>query len=523
MGSGGPMQTQYATAGGVLLHTSVHYVPNKEGLIMARKRVVVVGAGPGGLTAGMILARRGCDVTLFEKDDRVGGRNRTLEIDGFVFDVGPTFLMMKYILDEVFELAGKKIDDYLDVAPLDPMYVLNFGEDRIEITTDHERLKQQIARLFPGEEQGLDAFMRAERVRYEKMIPCLKKDYSSFSAMYAKDMRNALPHLSIGKSLFANLGRYFASERLRVCFTFQAKYLGMSPWQCPAAFTIIPYIEHAFGIHHVRGGLSRISEAMARVLQENGGTIRTETPVKRVLVRAGRAVGVELDTGERIDADEVVINADFGHAMSTLFEPGVLRKYTPARLQRMKYSCSTFMLYLGLDKVYPEPHHQILFAADYRKNIEDIAVHGRVSEDLSVYVRNASVSDPTLAPAGKSALYVLVPVPNNTHRVDWTAIKDTVRSRVFNTIKSRTSMTDIEQHIEVERMITPLDWANEGVHYGATFNLAHTLGQMLYFRPRNRFEEVSHCYLVGGGTHPGSGLPTIYESGRISADLITGT
>lgn len=419
--------------------------------------------------------------------------------------------MMRYILDEVFALAGKRIEDFLDISPLDPMYVLDFGSERMEVTSDHERLKQEIARIFPGEEKGLDEFMRLEKRRLEKMTPCLQKDYSNFSAMYSREMRNALPYLSLGKTLYSNLGRYFASERLRICFTFQAKYLGMSPWQCPAAFTIIPYVEHAFGVHHVRGGLSRISEAMARVLEENGGTIRTATRVKRVLVRDGRAVGVELDGGEQVEADEVVINADFGHAMSTLFEPGLLRKYTPNRLERMKYSCSTFMLYLGLDKLYQEPHHKILFAADYRQNIQDIAVHGRVSEDLSIYVRNASLTDPTLAPEGKSALYVLVPVPNNTHGIDWASIKDVVRGRVLNVIKKRTSMSDIEQHIEVERMITPDDWANEGVHYGATFNLAHTLGQMLYFRPHNRFEEVEHCYLVGGGTHPGSGLPTIYE------------
>ena len=250
-------------------------------------------------------------------------------------------------------------------------------------------------------------------------------------------------------------------------------------------------------MQHVRGGLSRISEAMARVLADNGGTVRTGCPVRRVLVKDGRAVGVELEDGGRVEADEVVINADFGHAMSTLFEPGVLRKYTPNRLERMKYSCSTFMLYLGLDRLYQEPHHQILFARDYRANIEDIAVRGRVSEDLSVYVRNASINDPTLAPAGKSALYVLVPVPNMTHAVDWPEIGATVRRRVLDTIKARTSMKDIEEHIEVERMLTPRDWAAQGVHNGATFNLAHTLGQMLYFRPHNRLRRWSTAGLWG--------------------------
>ncbi len=179
------------------------------------------------------------------------------------------------------------------------------------------------------------------------------------------------------------------------------------------------------------------------------------------------------------------------------------------------------MLYLGLDKIYDEPHHAIHFARDYQANIADIAQHKRLSEDCSFYVRNASITDPTLAPEGKSALYVLVPTPNATGQADWERERGPMRDRVLEHIKSRTSMTDIDAHIEVEHCITPADWAAKDVYFGATFNLAHTLTQMLYFRPRNRFEELEHCYLVGGGTHPGSGLPTIYESGRISANLLT--
>lgn len=488
---------------------------------MGKTRIIVVGAGPGGLTAGMILAKRGFDVTIVEQGAKVGGRNSALEIDGFVFDIGPTFLMMRYILDEVFELAGKKSEDYLDFSYLDPMYRLDFQGMQVEVTPDHERMKEQIRRHFPGEEAGLDAFLRAEGLRYEKMAPCLQKDYSRFSAMLSKEMRRALPHLSLGKTLFGNLGRYFRNETLRTCFTFQAKYLGMSPWQCPAAFTIIPYVEHAHGIYHVRGGLSRISDAMAAVAAGHGAAIRLASRVRQIIVEHGAAKGVVLENGEELRADAVVINADFAHAMSTLFAPGVLRKYAPERLPQKQYSCSTFMLYLGLDTLYQEPHHAIYFAKDYHENIQDIAVRGKVSEDLSIYVRNASITDPDLAPPGKSAVYVLVPVPNNQAAIDWPAIQGTVRNRVIQRIKERTSMKDIEDHIVVERVITPADWAQNSVYMGATFNLAHTLKQMLYFRPHNQFDEVGRCYLVGGGTHPGSGLPTIYESGRISANLIT--
>ncbi len=486
-----------------------------------KKHVVVVGAGPGGLTAAMILAHRGYQVTVLEKQASVGGRNAALRMNGYTFDLGPTFLMMRSILDEVFELAGRKSEDLLSFKYLDPMYRLDFRDVKIDVTTDHQQLKAQIEKFFPGESAGIAEFMRRERVRYEKMAPCLQKDYSNFSAMYSKEMRNALPHLSLTKSLYENLGRYFRSDRLRTCFTFQAKYLGMSPWNCPAAFTIIPYIEHAFGVWHVQGGLSAISDMMAKVLVDQGGRIFCDTPVRQILTKNRTATGVELENGEKLSADAVVINADFAHAMTTLFPPGLLRKHTPERLKRKEFSCSTFMLYLGLDKTYDDAHHSIYFARDYRKNIEDIAVHKRVSEDSSFYVRNASITDPTLAPPGHSALYVLVPVPNNTSGIDWTENAIDMRNRVLRQIKERTSMTDIERHIVAERVITPSDWQKDGVFLGATFNLAHSLGQMLYFRPHNRFEELDRCFLVGGGTHPGSGLPTIYESGRISANLIT--
>jgi phytoene desaturase len=281
-------------------------------------------------------------------------------------------------------------------------------------------------------------------------------------------------------------------------------------------------VEHAFGIDHVMGGLSMISEAMANVTREHGAEIRLGAGVRRVLVRHGSARGVLLDDGTQVDADAVVINADFGHAMETLFEPGVIRKYSPVKLRERKYSCSTFMLYLGLDKIYDEPHHNIIFANDYRASIEEIARGGGPSDDMSVYVRNASRLDPSLAPKGHSAVYVLVPVANTKSGIQWTPeLVKNYRDKVVARIAARTSMKDIASHIVQERIITPKTWVDEfNLFLGATFNLGHTLGQMLYFRPRNRFEEVGRVYLVGGGTHPGSGLPTIYESARISADLI---
>lgn len=489
---------------------------------MADKHVVVIGAGPGGLTAAMILAKRGYRVTVFEREEKVGGRNRELTLGEYRFDTGPTFLMMKFILDEVFAEAGKRSADYLEFVKLDPMYRLSFADKIIEPTTDREKMAAQLETLFPGSAAGLERFYRTEKNRYDRMYPCLQKDYSFLSSLFCKPLLKALPHLALSKSLYGNLAGYFREEDCRIAFTFQAKYLGMSPWECPAAFTIIPFIEHEWGIYHVIGGLSRISEAMAVVVGENGGEIRLATKVDRIVVNNRRACGVRLSSGEEVPADAVVINADFGHAMTTLFDDGVLRKYSPAKVKNMKYSCSTFMLYLGIHGTCDEPHHNIIFANDYRHNVEDIVAGRKLPDDMSVYVRNASLNDPTLAPAGHSAIYVLVPAPNNAGGITWNdRTRDDYRARVLARIGERTGLKDLCDRIEVEKIVTPADWENEySVYNGATFNLAHNIGQMLYFRPRNKFEEIAGCYLVGGGTHPGSGLPTIYESGRISANLL---
>ena len=487
------------------------------------KRVAIIGAGPGGLTAGMILARRGFNVCIYEKDNIVGGRNKPLVLNGYTFDTGPTFLMMKFILDEMFQEAGTDARHYLDVIRLDPMYRLRFFDTEVLVSDDHEKMKAEIRRFFPGEETGFDRFLKKEEIRLKYLFPCLQKPYSSIFDMVSASLIKALPHLDLGTSVFQALGRYFHSEQLRICFTFQSKYLGMSAWECPAAFAMVAYIEHKWGIHHVRGGLNKISDAMAHVFQDNGGTLHLNTPVKRVLTRGTCACGVELADGTKVEADEIIVNADFSYAVTNLMDRTQVRKYTPERLARKKYSCSIFLLYLGVKKRYDQiPHHNIFFAKNYRKNVEDIFTRLTLSDEISFYVHNAAILDPTLAPPGKSTIYILVPVPNLQGQVNWAQEQESFRERVLEEVVRRTEMKDLRDHIEIEKVYTPETWRDEfNVYYGATFNLAHTLRQMLYFRPHNKFECLENCYLVGGGTHPGSGLPTIYESGRIVANLIS--
>jgi phytoene desaturase len=484
------------------------------------KKIAIIGAGPGGLTAGMILARHGYDVEIFEKEGYVGGRNAPLKLDGYTFDTGPTFLMMNFVLEEVFNLAGRDVTKYLEQVKLDPMYRLVFSDVELSPSSDQQKMEQELSRVFPGSEPGYRKFLKKEKIRFDAMYPCLKVDYSSFSSLFSANLLKAIPHLSLGRSIFENLGEYFTPEKLKLSFTFQSKYLGMSAWECPAAFSIIPFIEHSFGIFHVIGGLNMISQAMSKVFAEHGGKLRLNTPVERILIQNKTAKGVVLVGGEKVAADEVIINADFAYAMAHLTGNAVA-KYSPEKLDAMEYSCSTFMLYLGIDHRYDIPHHNVFFADKYRENIENIFHNGRLSDDLSFYVQNASVTDPTLAPVGHSTIYVLVPVPNMSFPISWENEKERYAEKVLDALESRAGLTGLRSHIKVKKIMTPDDWQNSyHVYKGATFNLAHTLLQMLYFRPHNEFEGFRNCYLVGGGTHPGSGLPTIYESGRISAEMI---
>ena len=487
-----------------------------------RKKAIVVGAGPGGLAAAMLLAKRGVDVQVFEKQPVVGGRNAEVRLGDYRFDLGPTFLMMKFLLDELFEDANRKLSDYIECKALDPMYKLLFAEKSMHVFADPLAMRAEIERVFPGEGGALDRFLENESIRFRKLYPCLQKPYQSALSLISPTLFAALPHIALGRSLHGVLSTYFRAEELRLAFTFQSKYLGMSPWDCPGLFTMIPYTEHAHGVYHVQGGLCRISHAMADVAREYGASIHTSTPVRRVLTKGRRTVGVELESGEKLECDDVVINADFGHAVSTLFDKGQLRKYTPAKLAKKNWSCSTFMMYLGLDRAYPEAeHHMIVFAKDYKGNLEDISHRKVTSEDISIYVRNSAVTDPSTAPPGHSALYILVPVPNNFSGIDWSEEKKRYRDRILKTLTERSPYIDIEQHIREELIVTPQDWEEKlGVYQGATFNMGHNFSQMLFMRPHNQFEEFEHCYLVGGGTHPGSGLPTIFESARISSNLI---
>ena len=485
------------------------------------QRVIIIGAGPGGLATAMLLAKAGLEVTVIESQPRVGGRTSAIEGDGYRFDLGPTFFLYPQILEEIFTAVGRDLHREVPMKRLDPQYRLTFGAGgELLCVSDVERMVAEIAKLAPADAPQFRRFMAYNRAKLEKLAPCLQTPFLGWTSLLQVRLLAVLPYLKPWKSLHAELAGFFRDPRLQLAFTFQSKYLGMSPFQCPSLFSILSFLEYEHGVWHPIGGCNALTRGMARVATEQGVTIRLSEPVEEILFDGRRAVGVRTATGE-LRADAVVVNADFGHAMTTLVPDRLRRRWTDKTIARKRFSCSTFMMYLGIEGRYDQlMHHNIYVARDYRRNLDEIENQHVLTEDPSFYVENPCRTDDTMAPPGHSALYVLVPVSHQHPNIDWSKERDRYRQVALRQL-AKIGLGDIEKRIRFERIVTPVEWENKiGIYKGATFNLAHNLGQMLHLRPQNRFEEFNRLYLVGGGTHPGSGLPVIFESARISAHLL---
>ena len=484
--------------------------------------VAIIGAGPGGLASALLLAKSGVKVTVFERSSRVGGRNKVFERDGFKFGLGPTFFHYPEVIEDIFQAIGLDAHEELNLQKLDINYRLIFGQGGVlDCTSNIDQMCERIAELS-GEKnaEGFRKYLADNSMKLEKSKQCLQEPWfgatdllSSRAARVAGVLR---PHRSVAKDLM----KIFDDERLMLAMSFQTKYLGMSPFNCPSLFTMLAYLEYEYGIFHPMGGLGSVSERMGEIAKDLGVEFRMDEAVTEVIMDKKTIKGVVTENGE-FYADKVVMNADFAQGMTSLFPDNVRRKWSNKKIDKKKYSCSTFMLYLGVNKTFDDlPHHQIYASKDYVSNLEDIEKHHRLTwDDPSVYVQNACVTDPGMAPEGCSTVYALVPVSHIHENINWDDEKDPFRNRIIDQIETKLGFEGLRESIVSELVITPEDWGDH-CYRGAVFNLAHGLDQMLWKRPKNEFDEIKNLYLVGGGTHPGSGLPVIYESARISSKLL---
>lgn len=484
------------------------------------KDALIIGGGPGGLASAILLAQAGVKVTLFERLPAIGGRTSTIEANGFQFDLGPTFFLYPRVLDEIFRSAGTTLKDEVEMVRLDPQYRIQFGGGgRIDCSPNVSAMEQQIAALCPRDAGGFERFLQENRTKLERMEPCLESAFQGWRDLLQIRLLKMLPMLRPHQSIDTYLKRFFTDERVRLAFCFQSKYLGMSPFRCPSLFSILSFLEYEHGVWHPIGGCGAVTRAMARLAERMGVDIRLNEPVEEILFTGNRVAGVRTRHGS-FHSQAIVVNADFARAMERLVPDHRRKRWTNARLAKKKYSCSTFMLYLGMEGTFDLPHHTIHIANDYEQNLDEIENRHVLSRDPSFYVQNACVTDASLAPAGHSTLYVLAPVTHQHPNVDWSRERSRYRDLLLKQMRKAGYEID-PARIRYERVITPADWDQRyEIYRGATFNLAHSLDQMLHLRPHNRFEDVDGIYLVGGGTHPGSGLPVIFESARISSNLL---
>lgn len=486
------------------------------------RTVNIIGAGPGGLACAMLLAQEGVRVRVLERLPVPGGRTSTITTtEGFKFDLGPTFFLYPRVLEEIFATCGRDLRQEVEMIRLDPQYRLVFGAGGdLLATPDIARMEEAVVKLSPADSGSFTRFMESNREKFARFAPFLEQPFESWRDLANPDLLKLVPLLKPWRSLDTELGTFFSDERIRLAFTFQSKYLGMSPFRCPSLFSILSFLEYEHGVYHPIGGCGAVSAAMARIASEMGVEIHYEEPVES-LEFAGRRITAARTPQGRYEADATVVNADFGRSMTRLVPDSLRRRWSDRKIASRRFSCSTFMLYLGIEGRYDDvSHHTIYLSEDYRQNLIDIERRHVLSADPSMYVQNASVTDPTLAPAGMSTLYLLIPVTQRHPNVDWRREGPRYREVALDQIE-RLGIKGVRDRIRYEKMLTPDDWQdNYEIYRGATFNLAHDLGQMLHMRPHNRFEDVERMYLVGGGTHPGSGLPVIYSSARITTKLM---
>ncbi len=487
------------------------------------KKIIVIGAGVAGLSAAVRLQKLGYEVTLYEKDRQVGGKMNQIKTAGFTFDLGPTIVMMPEIYREVFEFCGKDPDDYISMKKVDPMLKLYFNkEEPIEFSNDLIELTKTLENISPEDTQGYFAFLADIYQRYTIAKEAfITKSFRGFWDFYNPKSLWAGIRLRTFSDAYTSISKFVKDDRLRKSLAFQTLYIGVSPYQGPSLYTIIPMIELFYGVYFIEGGMYTLATSLARLFEELGGKIVYETSVDEILIDNKIAKGIRIGK-EQVMADAIVCDADFPYAMKELIPDERKRgKYTNKKIAKFEYSCSCFLMYLGLDKKYPEEHlHSIYFAEDFKKNVDDLFERGKLPDDPSFYLYRPSLMDDSLAPEGQEGLYVLVPVPELSKYEKWTEqTMQAYRQKIIRLLKEKTIFKDIDEHIVSETLITPKDFSERfNAYNGATFGLKPTLKQSNYYRPHNKFSAAENLYFCGSSTHPGAGVPIVMQSAKLAVE-----
>ncbi|HSB02575.1 MAG TPA: phytoene desaturase family protein [Anaerolineales bacterium] len=488
---------------------------------MKSKSVIVIGAGIGGIAAATHLAKHGMKVTVLEKNSRPGGRCDRFSRDGHHFDTGPTLLVMPLLYEAEFAALGTSMREMLELQRVDPTYHLVFDDgSKLALTSDMESLRQQLEAIEPGSFQSLlryiDEGNRHYQLGMEKMV---NRDFRKASDFFNLGNLPMAFQMKPFANHYRNMSAYFKNPRLKSAFTFQDVYMGLSPFEAPATFSMMPYTELAHGVWYPQGGMYSIVEALVQLAVRAGVEFEFDAAVQRIAVSGQRAHGVVLTDGRHIQADIVLANADLPYVYNNLLPQDGQAK----RLNRKRYSCSVISFFWGVDKPYPElPPHLLFLADDYRDNFKSIIRDLDLPANPSLYIHAPARLDPSMAPAGQDTLIAVVPVGHMSERAekDWAEIRDQARQHVFRRLKTF-GIPDLEDHLKFEVNFTPPSWLKRyNLAKGSTHGLCHNLMQLGYFRPSNKHSYYQNLYFTGASTHPGTGMPTAMVSGRLAAQRI---
>ena len=488
---------------------------------MNSKSVIVIGAGIGGLTAATHLARAGLHVTILEKNAGPGGRCDRVSCAGYHFDTGPTLFVMPLLYEAEFRSLGISMNERLDLQRVDPTYHLVFDNgSQLSLTSDLKSMQEQLETIQPGSFQGLLRYLQEGERHYQLVLEKLvNRDFRRASDLISIQNLALIFRLKPLLNHYRNMSSYFKEPRLKSAFTFQDIYMGLSPFEAPATFSMMPFTELAHGVWYPRGGMYSIVETLVDLARQAGVEFSFNSTVVQIDTNSNHAQGVSLADGSRLEADVLLANADLPYVYQHLLPQDKMAK----RLAHKRFSCSVISFFWGLDKAYPGlGPHTLFLVDDYRENFECIERDQSLPANASVYLHAPARLDPSMAPPGQDTLTAIVPVGHmrDDGGQNWGELRDTARQQVLRRLRTL-GISDIEAHIKFEQTYTPLTWAKRyNLVKGSTHGLSHRLTQMAYFRPSNRHPRYRNLYFVGASTHPGTGLPTAMVSGRLAAERI---
>lgn len=481
-----------------------------------RPHAVVIGSGFGGLAAAVRLGARGYRVTVLERLDAPGGRASVFRQDGFTFDAGPTIITAPFLLEELWSMCGRRLEDDITLKALSPFYRIRFHDgETFDCSGDAAAMRAEVARLSPSDVAGYERFMELAEEIYQIGFERLGAvPFESWT-----DMARVAPHLlrlQSYRTIYGLVAKYIRDPRLRIAFSFHPLFVGGNPFSVTSIYGLISFLERRWGVHFAMGGTGSLVTGMVDLIKGQGNVVRCGADVSEILLDGKRATGVRLAGGECIAADVVVSNADVAWTYRNLLPADARRHWTDRKIDGARYSMSLFVWYFGTDKRYPEvPHHTILLGPRYRELLADIFKRKVLADDFSVYLHRPTFTDPSLAPEGCDTFYVLSPVPHLDAGIDWQTAAEPYRKRIAKFLDA-TVLPGFEQHVVSSRIVTPQHFQDKLLSYkGAAFSLEPVLLQSAWFRPHNRSEDIERLFIVGAGTHPGAGVPGVLSSARV--------